>query len=193
MGIKIGVAGKVISRQDKQQVPFIIRYDGIFDLDSLYKLIQKWFVDQGFYFEEVAFKHKVPSPAGAEQDYDFRGWRKISEYVKFNIRVFIKLYNLKDIEVIKEGKKKKLSKAVLKISIKGEMELDYKNRFEKNNFLKALRNFYNKYILKEEEGVIGGIYWDQLYYRLFKLHAAIKEHLDMESKGNAYYDMWQYD
>jgi len=171
-------------------VPLLLKYDGLFDLDNLYRLIQEWIVNQEFYFEEKTVKHKVPSPAGAEKDYDFHGWRNINEYAKFYIRVYIKIYNLKYIEVIKEGKKKKLTKAQLKIYIKGELELDYKNRFEKNKFLIALKKFYNKYILKEGEGIIGGVWWDQLYYHIYKLHAVIKEYLDMESKGNAYYDVW---
>ena len=191
MSIKIKVGGKVVGRVDKQVVPFIIKYDGIFDLDKLYMVIQQWIIDQGFYFEEATVKHKVPSPAGAEKDYDFTGWRKINEYVKFHIRAYIKAYTLKDIEVIKEGKKRKLTKARLKIYIMGEVELDYNDRFEKNRFLLSLRAFYHKYIIKEDEGVIGGVWWDQLYYHVFKLHAIIKEHLDMESKSNAYYDMWQ--
>ena len=171
-------------------VPFIIKYSGIFDLDNLYRTIHEWVVDQRFYFQEDEVKHKVPSPAGAEQDYLFTGWRNINEYARFNIMVHIKLYDLKEVEVIKEGRRKILSKSRLRIYVSGNVELDYKNRFEKNKFLLALRKFYNKYILKEGEGIIGGVWWDQLYYHLNKLTTVIKEFLDMESKGNAYYDMW---
>lgn len=192
MSYVIPVGSKTTSRSDKIQIPLTLKYDGIFDLDNFYKMVQQWIVDQGFYFEEGTFKHKVPSPAGAEQDYDLSGWQNISEYVRFTIRVYIKTYNLKDLEVIKDGKKRKLSKTKMKVRIAGEVVLDYNNRFEKNKFLLGLRSFYHKYILKEDEGVIGGLWWDKLYYMLFKLHSEMKEYLDMESKGNAYYDVWQY-
>jgi len=171
-------------------MPQIIKYDGICDIDGLYKLIQQWFVDQGFYFEEPTIKHKVPSPAGAEQDQDMRGWRNVNEYVRFNLKVYLKIRDLKEIEVIKEGKKKRLSKCRLRIYIAGDIELDWQGKFDKSPFLQQLKKFYNKYIIKEDEGIIGGVWWDQLYYRMFKLTTIIKEFLDMESKGNAYYDMW---
>jgi hypothetical protein len=167
-----------------------IKFNGIFDFNGLYKVAHDWIVNQNYYFEEKLYKHKVPTPAGAEQDIMWEGWRKVNEYVRYWINVYIKLFDLKEIEVIKEGKKKKLYKARMFIEISGKVELDYSNRFGNSLFGIMLRNFMHKHVWKYTEGRISSIWGDELYYRTLKLHQVIKEFLDMESKGNAYYDMW---
>ena len=167
-----------------------IKFNGIFDFSGLYRVSHDWMINQGYYFEEKLYKHKVPSPAGAEQDIEWEGWIKATEYIKYWIYMYIKLFDLKEIEVIKDGEKKKLYKARMIIEISGDVELDYTNRFGSSRFGLALRNFMHKHVWKHTEGRIGSIWWDELYYRTFKLHQVIKEFLDMESKGNAYYDMW---
>ena len=63
------------------------------------------------------------------------------------------------------------------------MYLDYEGRWEKKAFHRMLRDFYNKYIAKEE---IESVYGDTLYYRVQQLHALVKEFLDMQAKGYEY-------
>ena len=179
---------------DTKQIPtkkMILRYSGIFDLDKLYKSVYEWMINEGYYFEETKYKHKVPSPAGAEQHIKFRGWRRNNEYVKYWIELYFILYNMKDIQVVKEGKKTKLQKAMLLIEIVGKIELDYNKKYHGSKFLLALRDWMDTYILgKPLEGMIGSIWWDELYYKTIKLQTLIKDVLDMQTKGNAHYDMW---
>ncbi len=40
------------------------------------------------------------------------------------------------------------------------------------------------------EGAAGTVWWDEMQYKLHKFHTVVKEFLDMESKGNAYYEVW---
>ena len=54
---------------------------------------------------------------------------------------------------------------------------------ESSTFWQHLKDFYNKYILKEEIETIWG---DTLYYRVQKLHNVVKEFLDMQAKGYEY-------
>lgn len=164
-----------------------LKINGIFDFDGLYKVMHDWFVDMKYYFEEVLYKHKVPSAAGAEEHIKWEGWRKVDEYAKFNIKVYIILWDMKEIEVIKGGQKKKLTKARLKIEFDGNVEVDYAKRFQKSFFLKKLFDFYNEYVLKKR---ISTVYEDQLYYRILKLYTVAKEYLELETKSNSYYDMW---
>ena len=58
-----------------------IKFNGIFDMDGLYRLMHDWFVDRGYYLEEWRYKHKVPSPSGAEQTINWSAWRKVNAYV----------------------------------------------------------------------------------------------------------------
>src|SRR3989338_696082 len=89
----------------------ILKYSGIFDLKGLYGTITEWFIDYGFYLEEPSWKHKVPSQSGAEQEIEFTGWKKINEYVIYWVELYIHIYDLVDVDVVKEGVKKKLNRA----------------------------------------------------------------------------------
>ena len=85
----------------------ILKYSGIFDLKGLYGTITEWFIDYGFYLEEPSWKHKVPSPSGAEQEIEFTGWKKINEYVIYWVELYIHIYDLVDVDFLKESVKNK--------------------------------------------------------------------------------------
>jgi hypothetical protein len=172
----------------KKKFPYsIIRFKGVINYDGLFKVIRQWFVDAGYEFHQTALKHKIPSPAGAEQEVKLNGWRKINEYTKFDIALFFKIYDIRDVEVVKEGKKQKLKHIRMNLEITPSVELDYSKRFGGSRFLQYLHEFYMKYIVKEE---ISTIAEDQLWYIALKLHNTIKEYLDFEAKTNAYEGVW---
>ena len=159
-----------------------IKIVGIFDLDKVMRGMQKWIVDQGYEFQENQFKHKVPSPAGAEWEVRWKSWRKVTGYTKFWINIFFHIWDMKEVEVIKDGKKQKLTKARMLIEFYGEVELDYDNKMEGSVLKEALREFYHKFVIKRQ---IDGGWEDELYYRIYKLHRWVKEWLDFETKANA--------
>ena len=164
-----------------------LKINGIFDFQGLYRVMHDWFTDMKYYFEETLYKHKVPSPAGAEEHIKWSGWRKITEYIKFNINIYIILRDMKEIEVVKDGEKKTLTKARMTMEFYGNVEVDYSKRFQSTPFLKKLFTFFNDYVMKKK---IDTLYTDQLYYRILKLYTVAKEYLEFETKSNAYYDMW---
>jgi len=161
----------------------IIRYKGVLDLDGLYRIIVQWLKARRFWFHESTYKHKVPSPFGAEEEITFRAERKCNNYYKDDIVVYFHIWDQQDVEVIKEGKKQKLIKAKVEIRIQGTLGLDYQGRFEKTAFAQKLRNFMHKYIIKE---TIENIWADELYYRTLKLQALIKDYIDMQTKSHEY-------
>ena len=166
----------------------IIKKVGLIDLDGLYKTMHKWFYDNNYVFEEPTSRIRPGTAAGVEYEFKWKCWRKVSGYVKYHLNVWIYLWDAKDIEVVKEGKKIKLTKCRLQIEIDGFMELDWTKRFSKTKLGMFLFWFYNMYILKEER--VLSLWWDELYYRAYKLQTIVKEYLDMEAKGNAFYDIW---
>jgi len=166
----------------------VVQKVGIIDLDGLYKTMRRWFYDYKYYFEEPTSRVRPGSAAGVEYEWVWRAWRKINEYTKFNVRVYFYIWDAKDIEVIKDGEKVKLTKCRLMLEIDGDIELDYGNFFGKSKFGKILFSILNSLVFQEEK--ILANWWDELYYHLYKLQTIAKEYLDMESKGNAYYDVW---
>lgn len=159
-----------------------IRYTGLFDYDGLYILIAEWMKARRYWFTEGSYKHKVASALGAEQEIEFNGTRRVTNYATHTIDVMMHLWDMTEVEVERNGVKKKLMNARMEITIRGALGLDFEGSF-KGKFWEKVRNFFYQYVLFPE---ISGIYYDQLYYRMVKLHATIKDFLDMQVKGNEF-------
>jgi hypothetical protein len=164
-----------------------LKFQGIINYEGLFKLIRQWFLDQGYEFHHEVLKHKLPSPAGYEQELKMSGWKKVNEYSKFNIQLYFHVYDIKDVEVIKEGKKTRLKSLRLTLEISPSVDLDYTKRFGGSRFLQGLQDFFLKYVYKEE---ISTVMEDQIWYRVLKLQKAIKDYFDFEAKTNAYEGVW---
>lgn len=155
-----------------------VKYRGVFDYDNLMHSMRQWIVDSGYEFEELQYKHKVPSPAGYEQEIRWRAWRKVTGYVRYSIFIFFHIWDIKDLDVIKDNKKVKMWSGRVMIEINGLVELDWAGYFEKGNskFLLGLRDWIHKFFMFNK--IMGG-YTDEHYYRMYKLHLVAKQALGM--------------
>jgi len=160
-----------------------IRYKGLFDYDALYNMMVRWLKARRYWFHETVYKHKVPSPYGAEQEIAWEADKKINDYIRYWMNISWHLWDINEVEVIKDGEKKTLTNARVEILIGGTVEVDYEKRLQRNRAWIAIADIFYKYFLKED---IESIHHDTLYYRIYRLHALIKEHLGMEAKGNEY-------
>jgi hypothetical protein len=162
--------------------PQRLKYRGIFDLDGFLRTVRQWMIDRGYEFHEKNVKYKVPSPAGAELEMEWEAWLKVTAYVKFWIKVGYHMFDVKEVEVIKDGKKQKLTSARMLMEIWGQVDLDYTNRFKGSRFAEALQDFYHKYVIRKD---LDNIWEDELYYRVYKLYSVAKQYLEMEAAHNA--------
>ncbi len=163
--------------------PILIRYRGLFDFEGLYQAMADWFKRYRYILHEETYKHKVPSPLGAEQEIHWYAEIDVTEYIRFRIDVDFHLWDMTEIEVVRNGKKKILTSARLEIRIRGKLITDWQGKFEKNRFTRALRHLYNEYMLRRE---IESYWGDMLIYRMFNLQAYIKKYLDMQAQHSAY-------
>jgi len=160
-----------------------VRYKGLFDFDGLYNLIAHWFKSRGYWFHETTYKHKVPSPLGAEDELKWEGTKKVNDYVQYEIEIEMHLWDMTEVEVEKDGVKKTLTNARFELIIDGDLEIDYQGRWQRSAFWAAVGDFYHKYIIKKEWETV---YGDELWYRMQKLQNTIKEFMDMQAKGYEY-------
>jgi hypothetical protein len=164
----------------EEYIPKIF-YAGIFDYDKLMRAFAQWYNEMGYEFHEENFKHKVPSPSGSEQEWKLNGWRKVTEYVMYWVRVEAHIWELKDIDVVINGEKKKMSKGKVMICLRSEIYLDYNNKFNTSTTEK-IQKFLNNFVWHKQ---ITGGWSDECYYRMYKLHRIIKETLGMSTITNA--------
>src|SRR3989344_3844735 len=146
----------------------ILRYNGSFNLDKLYKKPKNWFKDFNYFFSEKQYKEKTKAE-GNEIEIDFIGERKINDYIKFIIEVKIFITEVR-----------KLSKDTYIGNFKGniiaKIDLDYDNKFQYNPFKKFLFFIYTNLIIKNK---IDDVYEGKLYNEALKFEDLVRENLGL--------------
>lgn len=154
----------------------MIRFRGIFSFSDVMKAIKKWLVDRDYEFNEPTHKWKVPAE-GVEAEIKITGDRKLNEYVKYWITVGVKTWDMRDVEVVKDGQKMKLQEGKIAIEVGGKYDLDWQKRFGGSKFLQGLQDFMHKFILKQD---IGQKWEDDLFFQMVDLTKVIREKLGHE-------------
>jgi len=163
-----------------------VRYSGIFDLEGLYKVMIRWFKERNYFFHEHTYKYK-PDFGGKTEEVKWYCEREEDDYVKSVILIYFHIWDIEPVEVIKDGKKKRLFNARMDIRFTPIAYLDWQGKWEKNRFTRWLRKFYHQFVIKKE---IDNMHTDAIHYRVYKLQRIVKEHLEMESKGYAHEYVW---
>ncbi len=158
-----------------------LQYNGLFDFDGMYAMLTDWAKNYGYRWHEMEYKHKVPSPTGAEQEWKWQMTLKVTGYIKYQIIITVHSWDLLDVEVETDGQKRHLMNGRLWLWLDGTIETDYQGRFKGGKFADWLGKSYEKLIRPVET-----MYWDQLYYRLWGLHALLKKYFDMQAKKHVY-------
>ena len=124
-----------------------LSFQGLFDIKGLFRSIVKWFEDHGYdmlgtkNFEEIY-----------EQDkkivFELIPYKKVTDYHKFEVRVFVICESLKEAEVELKGVKHRLVKGNVFFTFDGTLVTDYENRFEGKAQLFFFRTLVDKYIFK---------------------------------------------
>lgn len=155
--------------KEERAVPspgLILKYKGVFDFTRLYTLLKEWFTNNEYEFQEKEFTEKSKD-LGYEYKYVFEGTREVTEYYKFKVGLTAEM---KYINQMSEN----LVSGEVRIIFTGKMELDYRNRWQKNAFLNYLFKIYNEYLIRNQiEG-----YRYELYEDVVELHDLAKDVLD---------------
>jgi hypothetical protein len=162
-----------------QEADLFIYKSGTFNLNAMYKEIRAWFGKNKFVPFEGVYKDKTSGYIGRELTDEWKASRKVTGYIRYWIYIEIKAWDIVDVEVQVGDKKVKKQKTRIRIEIKSEIVTDWEERFEENAFLRKIRAFYEKYILKKE---LETKYETELLTLTYDLHARLKNHLEMEAK-----------
>ncbi|MFA6460975.1 MAG: hypothetical protein WCV90_01810 [Candidatus Woesearchaeota archaeon] len=160
----------------------ILRYNGLFDFDGMYAAITDWAKNYGFMWHEKDYKHKVPSPKGAEQEFTWVLTKNVTQYIRNEITIKLHAWELLEVEVDQGGRKIPLSNARLYLWIEPKVTFDWQRKFQgSGKFGEWLGKWYNKLLDKDFSN-----YLDELYYRTWDLHAIIKTYFDVQTRKYAY-------
>lgn len=124
-----------------------IEYDGLVEIAELYKFIDRWLKDKQYDKMEI----KNFEQAGADGKYvelDLKPYKTLTDYVKFELRIRVRGYNLKDVDVEKDGKKVRMQQGRVLIILDAYFVTDHMKRWESSPYWFFLRTLFDKYVYR---------------------------------------------
>ncbi|MFH1398525.1 MAG: hypothetical protein ABIG95_00245 [Candidatus Woesearchaeota archaeon] len=128
-----------------------ISYEGLFDAHELFMLIDSFFQEKHWDKREIQSMEKV-EPDGKYIELELQPYKKITDYVRYVVRIFIRMYNVTEVEIEKDGHKIKQNKGKIQIVFDGFMETDYEGRWEAKPMYIFIRTVFDKFIYKVYTG-----------------------------------------
>ncbi|MFH1917320.1 MAG: hypothetical protein ABIJ21_08725 [Nanoarchaeota archaeon] len=125
-----------------------IEYDGLFDLGGFIKVLDLWFKDRNYNKRETKNFEEVYEDS-RQVTIEMFPYKKISDNIRFEIRLFMIFSKLKDTTVEKEGKKIKILNGHAMVSIDGYMITDYEDKWDKTPFYYFMRTIFDRYIHRD--------------------------------------------
>jgi hypothetical protein len=120
-------------------------YEGIFSLKELYRLFFSWQSDKGYCPVEKRV-HESVSKGSKHIEVELEPYKKFSDYAKSVIRIHITGHNITDVEVEKDGHKKKMQKGKVIMTFDSWLETDYEHKWETQPVFYVLRSVFEKYV-----------------------------------------------
>ena len=125
-----------------------IGFAGYFKTDDLFKVLRRFFKERGYFplerrnLEEV-YEH------GRQVEIELRPFKQISDYLKQEMVLRIKLSNLKEKTITLDGVKRKMMHGKVSFVVDAVIVSDLKSKWEGTGWLYFLRILNDKFIRKD--------------------------------------------
>ena len=156
-----------------------IRFKGVWDMQDLYEFMINYLREKKYKFHEKVYKHKHPSPFGAERQYVWQAVKDETDIYKFIMDIYIHTYDAQDIQVkTKDGEIKTFTKGRIWLEFGGGLEMYTDDRWAQKSFWANVRMFINNHLMRKKHG---WDVWDLFIYReMQKLIWLTRRRLKME-------------
>lgn len=150
-----------------------LAYNGPFDIIEFYKKVEDWIQKKG---KEKEIKKKVEhvEPKGKNLEWSIEIWEDIEEYTRPIVRLRALFTDVKEVNIQRGKRKKKLNKGKALIIIDGILETDIENKWQQNALFQFFRTLTDKFIYKFHLHNIE----ENLAKDTYELHDVLKEFFD---------------
>ena len=126
-----------------------LTYSGVYDLHAILAESKKYFAYRTYTFVMKEHSEKI-TPAGKECKIVMAPFRKVTDYVRYEVEFTIILRNGIDVLVEYKGKKRKMEKGDMEIFLKAWFRKNWKKTYKDNTLGEFFRQTFEKYIMKSE-------------------------------------------
>lgn len=125
-----------------------IQYEGLFDAAEMFKLIDDWFQQNGYDKNELRHVERVKEK-GKQIELEIMPDKVISDYVKYEINVLVRINDLVETEIKRGNTKMKINKGVVTMTINAYLYTDKKGLWESKPMTFFLRTLFDKFLFKK--------------------------------------------
>lgn len=124
-----------------------VKYSGFFSFEDFYNFCYNWLTEEaGLVISENKYSEKLTGDS-KELEINWTGFRKLTDYFKFETEISFKVRGLTKVEINQNGAKVQTNKGNVTIKMKGILVRDYQGKFETTAFQKFLRSIYEKWVI----------------------------------------------
>ena len=124
-----------------------IDYSGPCNVNELLKMIENFIFYMG-YDKKQEKDFEINTHNGKFIEWQYSPWKKITDYVRYIIKIRILGYDIVKTDMMLEGKKTKVENCRLIIVIDGFIEYDYEDKWSGLPMLQLLRTIYDYFVFK---------------------------------------------
>ena len=165
---------------EKQEIyNSVVKYNGVFPYKDFYKFCYVWLMEsmEVDEFSEKKYEEKIQGNS-KEVKVKWETKKKLTDYFQMGVKVSFHITGMTNVEINKDGKKIKMNKGEIKMTVKGTLIRDYDGKFETSARMKFLRALYEKYIITSRVDYFEGY----LVEKADELLNQAKAYLDLEGK-----------
>lgn len=124
-----------------------VKHAGVFSFAAFYKFCYDWLVEEtGLLLQETRYTEKIKGDV-KEIDVEWEGFKKLTDYFKFEMKVKFKVLGLKEVQIKKGDATIKTNEGQVEVAVKSTLVRDWQGNFEKTSFQKFLREIYDKWVI----------------------------------------------
>lgn len=124
-----------------------LSYEGVFNIKELYRIIDTWFKDRGYEKQEIKNWEDV-SENEKQIVIEIIPYKKISDYARIDIRIFMIFSKLSEIDVEKDSVKYKMNKGRAEFYFDSYVVTDYENKWETKPIVFFVKNVIDKFVYR---------------------------------------------
>ena len=127
-----------------------VSYEGVFDFNSLIRLIKNWLKQNSYFIIEKDYGDIQKDKNLSDIKISIDNEREVDDYNRAHIDIGIKVKNLENVTV----SNKKLQKGKLTIDFESYLKKDIHGKWEVKPLLKISRGIYDKFLDKDKQKII---------------------------------------
>jgi|SRR3989344_4513317 len=156
---------------EKDVLSLSLKKKSVIDYDKIYSIAKSWAEGLDIDLTETSHKEK------GDIELEWNAEKSMTSYIKSGYKIQLFIISPSSVEIVKEGKKKKMKKAIVKLSIKSKIITDSDKKWDGSDIKKSIEKFFNKFVYA---GTISK-HKKEIEAQTLKLFNLYKEELEVET------------